>query len=564
MQRQKGVIGSLPESLTLEHGSTSSDSGAIEQQFSWTNFIQNPPANANQETRNLSMWGMGESSSSTVPNQASQNRVDPKIGRGWLSFIKAQPEHHQHEPSASRLSLGGHNASSSSGPVETEAQQLPRKRKADELNIGQSSTVESSNILQRTQGSTSVWQPVLENPTLANTMLFDPTIPILGSSIGSVSSYNSAMENIHRNVRARVNNSHQQDQLHTSNIRSNGVLNFSDPYASLGLNHVATTGDGSSSRQSQPLLQVPGLSRSLHSSSRSRRSSSRANQPVTSNNVGSGSYLRTTPPNISYVRNTAQTAVNLGLDSAGGHISLSSTSNPTPNVGPRRGSSLYPSRRQTEIIRRALLSSIDSRAGGDGGGQTSNLFSRVPAPIAGQHPHLHLARLRTADRQLDGVFGYPYISRTAIGGSERRGRLASEMRNVLDLIRRREVLRFEDFMILDPSVFYGMADIHDRHRDMRLDIDNMSYEELLALEERIGNVNTGLTEETICKRLKQKTYVSVADQPDDEPCCVCQEEYKNGDDLGALECGHEFHTSCIKQWLLQKNACPVCKSAASK
>lgn len=34
----------------------------------------------------------------------------------------------------------------------------------------------------------------------------------------------------------------------------------------------------------------------------------------------------------------------------------------------------------------------------------------------------------------------------------------------------------QDVMILDPSVFVGMADIHDRHRDMRLDVDNMSYE----------------------------------------------------------------------------------------
>lgn len=31
-------------------------------------------------------------------------------------------------------------------------------------------------------------------------------------------------------------------------------------------------------------------------------------------------------------------------------------------------------------------------------------------------------------------------------------------------------------MILDQSVFFGMPDIHDRHRDMRLDVDNMSYE----------------------------------------------------------------------------------------
>lgn len=31
-------------------------------------------------------------------------------------------------------------------------------------------------------------------------------------------------------------------------------------------------------------------------------------------------------------------------------------------------------------------------------------------------------------------------------------------------------------MILDQSVFFGVADVHDRHRDMRLDVDNMSYE----------------------------------------------------------------------------------------
>ncbi|KAM0008771.1 putative transcription factor C2H2 family [Helianthus debilis subsp. tardiflorus] len=95
---------------------------------------------------------------------------------------------------------------------------------------------------------------------------------------------------------------------------------------------------------------------------------------------------------------------------------------------------------------------------------------------------------------------------------------------------------------------------------MRLDIDNMSYEELLALEERIGNVNTRLTEETIAKHLKQKWYVVERGQPDVEPCSVCQEEYKDGDDLGTLECGHDFHHGCIKQWLQHKNLCPICKS----
>lgn len=48
------------------------------------------------------------------------------------------------------------------------------------------------------------------------------------------------------------------------------------------------------------------------------------------------------------------------------------------------------------------------------------------------------------------------------------------------------------------------------------------FQELLALEERIGNVNTGLTEENISSCMKLKTYVTMTGQPDAEPCCICQ------------------------------------------
>jgi hypothetical protein len=41
-----------------------------------------------------------------------------------------------------------------------------------------------------------------------------------------------------------------------------------------------------------------------------------------------------------------------------------------------------------------------------------------------------------------------------------------------------------------------------------------------------------------------------------------QEEYVEGDELGKIECGHGYHVSCIQQWLMQKNQCPICKAAA--
>ncbi|XP_070042395.1 E3 ubiquitin-protein ligase MBR2-like isoform X2 [Nicotiana tomentosiformis] len=122
-----------------------------------------------------------------------------------------------------------------------------------------------------------------------------------------------------------------------------------------------------------------------------------------------------------------------------------------------------------------------------------------------------------------------------------------------------------DYMLVDPFI-NGAAEFHDRHRDLRLDVDNMSYEELLALEERIGNVNTGLSEETISVHMKQRKHESVYGRSSSnlEPCCICQEEYTDGDIIGMLDCGHEFHTNCIKQWLLLKNICPICKTTALK
>ncbi|XP_078443172.1 putative E3 ubiquitin-protein ligase HIP1 [Wolffia australiana] len=197
-----------------------------------------------------------------------------------------------------------------------------------------------------------------------------------------------------------------------------------------------------------------------------------------------------------------------------------------------------------------------------------NSGDTAPLPGVGlrathQHPLLRSALLM--DRRA-AVMGAPLAVRTLTSSREGRSRMISEhIRNALDLMRRGENLRFEDVLILDHSAFYGLADLHDRHRDLRLDVDNMSYEELLALEERIGNVNTGLSEETIRKLMKHRMHLSAMKLPDDtiaEPCCICQENYLGGEEIGTLDCGHEFHTACIKQWLILKNICPICKLTA--
>ncbi|KAK6270943.1 hypothetical protein POUND7_008041 [Theobroma cacao] len=113
----------------------------------------------------------------------------------------------------------------------------------------------------------------------------------------------------------------------------------------------------------------------------------------------------------------------------------------------------------------------------------------------------------------------------------------------------------------DRSFLYGSRNSFDQYRDMRLDVDNMSYEELLALGERIGNVNTGLSEDVMSNCLKETIYSSYKNQQE-ATCAICLEEYKNGDGIGMMRCGHDYHLLCIKRWLAVKNACPICKAPA--
>ncbi|KNA16531.1 hypothetical protein SOVF_088120 [Spinacia oleracea] len=262
---------------------------------------------------------------------------------------------------------------------------------------------------------------------------------------------------------------------------------------------------------------------------------------------------------------------NIPSSSRTGSASASHTT-PGPSWAPHRHPSSHYSRRVSEYVRRSLLSTVGPEIAGQSS-NNSQLRSGSPSsqdgilPSSGGSQGHNQSQSRSGlwiERQGDGAGGIPYSLRALAAAGEGRSRLVSELRNVLDIVRRGEGLRFEDVMILDQSVLFGMGDIHDQHRDMRLDVDNMSYEELLALEERIGSVCTGLTEETIVKRMKHRKYIHTMndDQIEAEPCCICQEEYSDGQDLGTLDCGHDFHHECVKQWLSHKNLCPICKTTA--
>ncbi|KAE8671410.1 putative Thioredoxin domain-containing protein [Hibiscus syriacus] len=163
----------------------------------------------------------------------------------------------------------------------------------------------------------------------------------------------------------------------------------------------------------------------------------------------------------------------------------------------------------------------------------------------------------------DGI-NHPSVNRDSFQRYNMDG--IAEVLLTLERIEQDEELTYEQLLVLETSLFLNGLNFYDQHRDMRLDIDNMSYEELLALEERMGNVSSALSEGAMSKCLKKSIYgeTSLVDAEvscEVEKCSICQEEYFVGDEVGRLQCEHRYHVGCIQQWLRVKNWCPICKAS---
>lgn len=242
--------------------------------------------------------------------------------------------------------------------------------------------------------------------------------------------------------------------------------------------------------------------------------------------------------NVSSVR--TRRSVNLGLSTRCIHHG----NNPSPVQSTR----VTPDMPQTEIC---WLSEETSSNGSTPNSGCDTLLSSV-MPVASTDESIS----HFSDRHRSSRFNVDAIANVLLA---------------LERIEQDEELTYEQILSLEANSLLRDFNFYDQHRDMRLDIDNMSYEELLALEEKMGIVSTALSEGELSKCLKISLYEPLHMKEcrmkgswclDNTKCSICQEEFIAGDEIGRLGCAHGYHAVCINQWLQLKNWCPVCKASA--
>jgi hypothetical protein len=89
----------------------------------------------------------------------------------------------------------------------------------------------------------------------------------------------------------------------------------------------------------------------------------------------------------------------------------------------------------------------------------------------------------------------------------------------------------------------------------------LSYEQLLALQERLGGtVPRGATQAQI-ESLPTRRYVASQQAGDNaDTCAICLSTYEHGEELRTLPCAHAFHCGCIDRWMQASKKCPTCRA----
>ncbi|CAF4696974.1 unnamed protein product [Rotaria sp. Silwood1] len=80
----------------------------------------------------------------------------------------------------------------------------------------------------------------------------------------------------------------------------------------------------------------------------------------------------------------------------------------------------------------------------------------------------------------------------------------------------------------------------------------------LVMETIFNNIENKKTSPiTICLSPSQSSTLS--DNESISECSICLETYRSGQEVSILSCSHEYHSSCIKGWMMKNRSCPMCR-----
>ena len=88
----------------------------------------------------------------------------------------------------------------------------------------------------------------------------------------------------------------------------------------------------------------------------------------------------------------------------------------------------------------------------------------------------------------------------------------------------------------------------------------MQYESLLQQYEEDERPQMNFNLYGLSPRQIIETSKVAKAKDNDGECSICIDEFKLGEKMRILNCGHRYHLPCIDVWLMQHTSCPLCKA----
>lgn len=106
---------------------------------------------------------------------------------------------------------------------------------------------------------------------------------------------------------------------------------------------------------------------------------------------------------------------------------------------------------------------------------------------------------------------------------------------------------------VDPTAFLNPDSFFERLDDaISQSIDSYNRE----------NAPPPASEEAIRKLARRKATQEDVDA--NHSCPICMEEFKVGEEINVLPCGHLYHLTCVEHWLRDNGTCPTCRERVDR
>ena len=139
--------------------------------------------------------------------------------------------------------------------------------------------------------------------------------------------------------------------------------------------------------------------------------------------------------------------------------------------------------------------------------------------------------------------------------------------NNVNIFQQYNTINFQNMNINTPEQFFSLINsrVESLGNQGHLNQFVSAINSIATIPIPSPNQNMEDVKVTLEKEDLDKITEEILEKDLDTKCSICMMDYKKGNTVSKLKCGHFFHKDCITQWLDEYNyKCPVCRTECGK